>query len=58
MRHVHIRGILALIWLAAAIFRGVSGSPERALIQALLRCMCRRIGQAADNLDLLVKGLL
>lgn len=28
MRHVYIRGILALIWLAAAIFSGVSGSME------------------------------
>ena len=28
MRHVTIRGILALIWLAAAIVSGVSGNLE------------------------------
>ena len=28
MRHVYIRGILTLIWLAAAIFSGVSGLLE------------------------------
>lgn len=26
MRHVYIRGILALVWLAAAIVSGVSGN--------------------------------
>ena len=26
MRHVYIRGILALIWLAAAVVSGVSGN--------------------------------
>ena len=28
MRHVYIRGFLALVWLAAAIFSGVSGNLE------------------------------
>ncbi len=28
MRHVYIRGILALIWLAAAIASGISGNLE------------------------------
>ena len=28
MRHVYIRGILALIWLVAAIVSGVSGNLE------------------------------
>ena len=36
MRHVYIRGILALIWLAAAIFSGVSGNLERAGLYVLM----------------------
>lgn len=28
MRHVYIRGIVALIWLVAAIVNGVSGNME------------------------------
>ena len=28
MRHVYIRGILALIWLAAAVVSGLSGNLE------------------------------
>lgn len=36
MRHVYIRGILALIWLAAAIASGVSGSLEWAGLYVLL----------------------
>ena len=36
MRHVVIRGILALIWLAAAIFSGVSGNLEWAGLYVLM----------------------
>ena len=28
MRHIYIRGILALLWLAAAVFSAVSGDLE------------------------------
>ena len=36
MRHVMIRGILALVWLAAAVFSGVSGKLEWAGLYVLL----------------------
>ena len=36
MRHVTIRGILALIWLAAAIFSRVSGNLEWAGLYVLM----------------------
>ena len=36
MRHVTIRGILALIWLAAAIVCGVSGNLEWAGLYVLM----------------------
>jgi len=36
MRHVTIRGILALIWLAAAIVSGVSGNLEWAGLYVLM----------------------
>lgn len=36
MRHVYIRGILALVWLAAAIVCGVSGNLEMAGLYTLL----------------------
>ena len=36
MRHVTIRGILALIWLAAAVVRGVSGNLEWAGLYVLM----------------------
>ena len=36
MRHVYIRGILALIWLAAAIICGISGKIEMSLFYVLL----------------------
>ena len=29
MRHIFIRGILSIVWFAAAIFSGVSGSLEQ-----------------------------
>ena len=36
MRHVVIRGVLALVWLAAAMFSGVSGKLEWAGLYVLL----------------------
>lgn len=36
MRHVYIRGIMALIWVAVAIVTGVSGSFEMALLYGLI----------------------
>lgn len=36
MRHVAFRGILALVWLAAAIINGVSGNLEMAVLYALM----------------------
>lgn len=36
MRHVMIRGILALIWLAAAVVSGVSGSLKWAGLYVLM----------------------
>lgn len=35
MRHIWIRGLIALIWLAAAVVSGVSGSVEMAGLYAL-----------------------
>lgn len=31
MRHVYMRGIFAIIWLAAAMVCGVPGNPEMAI---------------------------
>lgn len=36
MRHVYIRGILALIWLAAVVVSGVSGNLEWAGLYVLM----------------------
>lgn len=36
MRHVYIRGIIGLIWLAAAIISGVSGNFEMAVLYVIL----------------------
>jgi len=36
MRHIYIRGILALIWLAAAIVSGVSGHLEMTALYVLM----------------------
>ena len=36
MRHVTIRGILALIWLAAAVVSGLSGNLEWAGLYVLM----------------------
>lgn len=36
MRHVYIRGILSLIWLAAAIVSGMSGNFEMAALYVIL----------------------
>lgn len=36
MRHVYIRGIVGLIWLAAAIISGVSGNFEMAVLYVIL----------------------
>ena len=35
MRHVYIRGILAVIWLAAAIVSGISGNIGTAALYVL-----------------------
>lgn len=40
MRHVYIRGILALIWLAAAVISGVRGSLEMTAFYVLLGGAC------------------
>ena len=36
MRHVYIRGILALIWLVAAIVSGLSGNLEMTVLYVML----------------------
>lgn len=36
MRHVYIRGILSIIWLAAAIFSSISGNLELAVLYVIL----------------------
>lgn len=36
MRHVYIRGLLSLIWLAAAIVSGISGNFEIAVLYVIL----------------------
>ena len=36
MRHVYIRGILALIWLAAAVVSGLSGNLEMTGLYVLM----------------------
>ena len=36
MRHVYIRGIMGLIWMAAAIVTGISGNFEMALFYVVL----------------------
>ena len=36
MRHIYIRGIIGLIWLAAAIVSGVSGKFEMSALYAIL----------------------
>ena len=36
MRHAYIRGILALIWLAAAVVSGLSGNLEWAGLYVLM----------------------
>ena len=36
MRHVYVRGILALIWLAAAVVSGMSGNMEMAALYVLM----------------------
>ena len=36
MRHIAIRGILALVWLAAAVVSGVSGNLEWAGLYVLM----------------------
>ena len=36
MRHVYIRGIAALIWLAVSIVSGVSGNLEMAALYVLI----------------------
>ncbi len=36
MRHVYFRGILAVIWLAAAIISGISGNVAMAVFYIIL----------------------
>ncbi len=36
MRHIYIRGIMSLIWLAAAIVSGVSGNLQMAGLYVIL----------------------
>lgn len=36
MRHVFIRGIMGLIWLAAAIVSGMSGNLEMSILYVIL----------------------
>lgn len=42
MRHVYIRGIMAVIWLAAAIASGVSGNVEMTVLYVALGAAHRR----------------
>ena len=39
MRHIFIRVIIAVIWLAVAVVSGVSGSFEMAILYAVLGCV-------------------
>ena len=50
MRHVYIRGILALIWLAAAAVSGLSGNLEMTGLYVLMG------GLRVFRLGLLEKG--
>ena len=43
MRHVVIRGILALIWLAAAVVSGLSGNLEWAGLYVLMGVVLQEI---------------
>ena len=36
MRHVYIRGIMSLIWLAASVISGLSGKTEMAVLYVVL----------------------
>lgn len=36
MRHVYIRGILAVIWLTAAVVSGISGRFEMAVLYVII----------------------
>lgn len=36
MRHVYIRGILAVVWLAAAVVSGISGRFEMAFLYVIM----------------------
>ena len=36
MRHVYIRGILAVIWLVAAVVNGVSGNMEMTALYVII----------------------
>lgn len=36
MRHVYIRGILAIIWLVAAVVNGVSGNMEMTALYVII----------------------
>lgn len=36
MRHVYIRGILAMVWLAAAVVSGISGRFEMTVLYLIL----------------------
>lgn len=40
MRHVYIRGILALIWIAAAVISGLGGNLATAAFYVLLGGVC------------------
>lgn len=40
MRHVYIRGILALVWMAAAVVSGVQGRWEMAAFYVLMGGVC------------------
>ena len=48
MRHVYIRGMMGLIWMAAAVTTGIFGSFEMAVFYVVLACLCfmeKRKGQ-------------
>ncbi len=36
MRHVYIRGIMSLIWLAASVISGLSGKTEMTVLYVVL----------------------
>ncbi|MCI8582605.1 MAG: hypothetical protein HFH13_05690 [Dorea sp.] len=56
MRHVYIRGILALIWLAVAIVSGISGNYGMAILYVIMAGVFLYFAYAAWKRDKNDKG--